>query len=154
MRKFSLALAALAAVGTVALAPEPASARPWGWHGGGWHGGWHGGWGWRRAGWGYGGWGWRRPGWGWGVGAGLAGFGVGLATGAALARPAYAYPAYYPAYPVVRTRVVYAAPVATRVVYVRPRTRVVYVYPRRSRVVYRAAYRPYSVTTVRRVVYR
>ena len=145
MRKSSLALAALAAMGTVVLTPEPASAYHWG----GWGGpGWHGGWGWRH----HGGWGWRRS--GWGVGAGLAGFGVGLLTGAALASPGYGYygyPAYgYSTYPVTTTRVVYAAPAATQVVYVRPRRvrRVVYAAPVTTRVVYA---RPRVVT---RVVYR
>ena len=150
MKKLTIALAALAAMGTVALTPEPASARPWGWHGGpGWHhGGWHrGGWGHHHAGWG-----WRRPGWGRGAGAAALGFGLGLAAGSAFATPAYASPVYAspvyasPAYPVTTTRVVYARP--------RTVTRVVYASPRRSRVVHRVASRPYSVTTVRRVVYR
>lgn len=47
LRKLTLALVAVAALGTAAMAPTSASA--WGWHGrwhGGWHGGWHRGWGW------------------------------------------------------------------------------------------------------------
>ena len=50
LRKFTLALVAVAALGTAAIAPTSASA--WGWHGG-WHG-WHGG-GWGYRGWGFGG---------------------------------------------------------------------------------------------------
>ena len=133
MRKFSLALAALATVGAVALTPEPASARPWGWWGG--------------PGW-YGGWGWRRSGWGWGVGAGLAGFGIGLVTGAALAAPAYTYPAYgygfygYPTYGYAS----YGYPAFAYAGYP-VTTTVLYAQSQRGRAVHR-------VKTVRRVVSR
>ncbi len=50
LRKLTLSLVAVAALGTAAMAPTSASA--WGWHGGGWRGGWHGGW---HRGWGWGG---------------------------------------------------------------------------------------------------
>src|SRR3712207_6067524 len=86
MKKLTIALAAVAAMGTVALTPEPAFARPWGWQGGP---GWYGGWGYQRAGWG-----WRRPGWGRGAGAAALGFGLGLAAGSAFATPAYPSPVY------------------------------------------------------------
>ncbi len=129
MKKFVVTLAALAAVGGVALTPTAASARPWGW-GGGWH---H-----RHGG-----------GWGWGLGAGLIGFGL----GAAVASSAYGAP-YWAGYP-VRTRVVYAAPATTEVVYVRPRrvTRVVRVIRPRP-VIYRTAFVAPPRRFVRRVAYR
>ena len=127
MKKFVVTLTALAAVGGVALTPTAASARPWG---GGWH---H-----RHGG-----------GWGWGLGAGLIGFGL----GAAVASSAYGAP-YWAGYP-VRTRVVYAAPATTEVVYVRPRrvTRVVRVIRPRP-VIYRTAFVAPPRRFVRRVTYR
>ncbi|MBV8446761.1 MAG: hypothetical protein JO357_04520 [Hyphomicrobiales bacterium] len=63
----------------VAVMPQSASARPFGWHGGGWHGG-----GWRHGG-----------GWGWGA----AGLGAGLALGALATAPYYGGYYAYPAYP-------------------------------------------------------
>ena len=83
MRKIlTAALAALTIGGAVVATTTPADAAPFG----GWHGGWHGGYG-------------RGVGPGVAIGAGL----LGLAVGASLAHPAYAYgpaPAYYagPAY--------------------------------------------------------
>jgi hypothetical protein len=61
LRKLMFIMVAIAAVGTAALTPTPASAWHGGWHGGGWHGGgWHGGW--RGGGWGYGrGWCYYHP---------------------------------------------------------------------------------------------
>ena len=82
LRKLTIMLAVMAAIGVAAI-PTGASAA---WHGGGWHGG-----GWRGGGWRGGG--WRGPGWGWGVGAGLLG---GALIGGALAAPYYyGYGPYY-----------------------------------------------------------
>jgi hypothetical protein len=76
LRKLTIILAVIAAIGVAAI-PTGASAA---WRGGGWHGGgWHGG--------------WRGPGWGWGVGAGLLG---GAIIGGAFASPYYyGYGPYY-----------------------------------------------------------
>ena len=81
MQKTKALTFGLMLVAAAALLPQTASARPFGWHGGGWH---HGG------------------GWGWGA----AGLGAGLALGAIATAPyyggSYVYPpspyGYYPEY--------------------------------------------------------
>jgi hypothetical protein len=83
MQKTKALTLGLILVAAAALLPQTASARPLGWHGGGWHGGWH-----------------RGGGWGWGA----AGLGAGLALGAVATAPYYggyyAYPpSPYYAYP-------------------------------------------------------
>ena len=95
MKKFTLALAAVAAMGGLVAGTAPASA----WYRHGYYHGYYGG-----------------P-----VSAGLLGFGVGLAAASAVAAPVvYAPPVYVaPSYPVVTTRVVYRAPRA-QIVYRAP----------------------------------
>ena len=180
MKTLMVALAAAAAIGSIALVPTEASAQrgPGGFHGGGFRGGpgfagpgFAGGFrggpggpggpafaGGFRPGTGpwigprpWGGWGGPYRGWDdWGWGAAALGYGVATA----------AYPAcpvvWYPGYGYVRScNGDYGYPAAaTRVVHVAAQysTRVVYAQPRRA-VARRAAYRSQRVRTIRRVYY-